>query len=215
MTTTRERKQNKVERLRGWADTRAARANAVFKQNERYTTDHAFNTQPGHIPFRAKIIRQEDNAFRSLDKARGMTARAAGIEDQLDKAIYSDDPDAAEALTARIAELEAKRDGMKARNAAYRAEHKTELKTLTAYGRDQVLPHASYTMTNLTANIARNKKRLAELASPRKFHGLIVRYGGPCDTCGKTLEKGDWAGYSREDKALRCAECYQKPGGSE
>ena len=43
-------------------------------------------------------------------------SKAAGIRDQLDRSVYSDDPDAAERLRDRIARREAKRDRMKAIN---------------------------------------------------------------------------------------------------
>jgi hypothetical protein len=52
---------------------------------------------------------------------------------------------------------------VKADNAAFRKEHRAELKTMTAYQRDMAMPHRGYVTTNLTANIARNKKRLEEL----------------------------------------------------
>lgn len=45
----RERREARADRLRGWADTRTARATAALKIGESYRGDHAFNTQPGHI----------------------------------------------------------------------------------------------------------------------------------------------------------------------
>ena len=92
-----------------WADKRETRANQVFESNRPITSDWAFNTQPGHIPMRARIIAQEDRAFESLRKADDMRRRAAGIQAAADGAIYSDDPDAIEQLEAKIARLEAER----------------------------------------------------------------------------------------------------------
>ena len=96
-------------------------------------------------------------------KAEEMRSRAANIERAADRAIYSDDPDAIEALTARIAGLEAQRDGRKARNAAFREEHRAELKAMTPYQRSETVPFPAYSIANVTADIARNKKRLAAL----------------------------------------------------
>lgn len=161
--TCRDRREAKAERLRGWAAQRETSAAAVFAANEPFTSDYAFNTQPGHFPLRSRVIASEDRAYESLSKARDMSARADSIEAQAAHAIYSDDPDAIEALQARIAKLATQRDQIKAENAAYRKEHSAELKALTAYGRDQALPHPSWELTNLTADIARNKKRVMQL----------------------------------------------------
>ena len=125
--TYRDRREARADRLRGWAGKREQRAEAVFRAGEQFSGDHAFNSQPGHIPLRARLIAREDRAFESLGKAESMRSRADGIEGQLEKSIYDDDPDAVEQLRERIARLEAERDAAKARNAAYRKEHKAEL----------------------------------------------------------------------------------------
>src|SRR3989304_4910642 len=105
--TYRERRLQKAERLREWAAKRTVQAQATFKANEPFTTDHAFNAQPGHIPLRSRIIAREDRAHESLAKANSMASRAANIEAAADRAIYSDDPNAIEQLETRIASLEA------------------------------------------------------------------------------------------------------------
>jgi hypothetical protein len=161
--TYRDRREARADRLRGWAGTREARAEAVFKAGEPFTSDIAFNTQPGHIPFRAKLIAREDRAYESIVKAASMRSRADGIEGQLANAIYEDDPDAVEQLRARIARLETERDAAKAVNAAYRKEHKAELKAMTLYQRDQALPYPGYHFQNLSGNLSRQRARLARL----------------------------------------------------
>src|SRR5438874_1408018 len=88
--TYRERRERRAERLRGWAETRQANAATVFKAGEPFTSDIAFNTQPGHIPFRARLIAREERAYESTRKAASMESRADGIESQLAGAIYSD-----------------------------------------------------------------------------------------------------------------------------
>ncbi|MHB8394623.1 MAG: DUF3560 domain-containing protein, partial [Candidatus Dormibacteria bacterium] len=119
-TTYRERREAKADRLRRWAEKRETAAGAVLAAHEIYRGDVAFNTQPGRIPLRSRVIAQDARAFESLQKAASMTSRADGIESQLEGAIYSDDPDAIEQLRARIADLEAERDRIKAFNATCR-----------------------------------------------------------------------------------------------
>lgn len=214
--TYRERREQRAERLRGFAATRVSRATATLKADEVYTTDHAFNTQPGHIPIRAKVIAREDRAFASLSKAAEMTGRAAGIEQQLDESIYSDDLDAIERLEQRIVELEAERDRRKGLNAEYRAAHRSELKAMTAYERSQAVPYPTYSLTNLSGNIGRQKKRLEELrvtkaivAAGGRGNGRIIgsRYAGVCADCGRTIEKGSqivWYRLTREATHTAC-----------
>lgn len=138
--TYRERRERRAERLRGWAVARQREAGATLDHIHRtYGGDVAFNTQPGHIPERARVIAREDRAFASLRKADGMESRAAGIESQLEHAIYSDDPDAIERLRERIADLEAERAAIKAR------------------------PHEAYELSNLSGNLRRQRERLEHL----------------------------------------------------
>jgi len=169
--TYRDRREARAERLRGWAEAREQRAAAVLKAGEPYTSDLAFSTQPGHIPFRARLITREDQAYESQRKAASMQSRADGIEGQLAGAIYEDDPDAIEQLRARIARLEAERDAAKAANAAYRQAHKAELKAMTSYQRDQAMPYPGYHFANLSGNLSRQRARLARLERAAKAGG--------------------------------------------
>jgi hypothetical protein len=104
-----------------------------------------------------------------------MSSRAAGIEAQLAGAIYSDDENAVEALQARIAGLEAERDRIKAYNATCRkgspdpsildTKQKRDLASVMRHSSYQCKGGAfpSYGLTNLSANINRNRKRLEQL----------------------------------------------------
>jgi hypothetical protein len=177
VSTYRERREAKAERLRGWAGKRQTQAEAVFKSHEVYRGDTAFNTQPGHIPLRARVNRQDERAYESLQKAQRMESRASGIESQLAGAIYSDDPDAIPALEARIATLEARRERIKADNAAFRqafkesGRPKTEMPRPWAGGKlgGHTL-HADFELKNLSGDIKRNRDRLEQLrraAGPR------------------------------------------------
>ena len=161
--TYRDRREARAERLQEWAGKREERAAAVFKAGEPFTSDYAFNTQPGHIPFRARLIAREDRAHESVAKAASMRSRADGIEGQLAASIYDDDPDAVEQLRARIARLEAERDAAKAVNAAYRKEHKAELAAMGPYERNQAMPYPGYHFENLSGNLSRQRARLARL----------------------------------------------------
>lgn len=196
MTTYRERKEAKAERLQDYAAKRERDAAAVFKANEPHTRDWAFITQPGHIPIRAKIIAQEDRAHESIAKAAEMTGRAAGIEHQLATSIYSDDEDAVERLTERIDGLEAERARVKVYN-GLRRKRKSE----TGEGIDedaaaaeltdddkaallQIIefqPYAckfgtfpAYHLQNLGGNINRQKQRLEQM----KRGAAIIEAGG-------------------------------------
>lgn len=173
--TYRERRLAKADRLREWAAKREVRATAVFKAGEVYHGDHAFNTQPGHIPERARLIAREDRAYESLQKAHSMESRANGIETAAEHAIYSDDHDAVERLQERIATLEAERERVKAYNLSCRKGAR-DLSLLTEDEKRVLLsclqfqPYAckngqfpAYHLSNLNGNIARQRKRLETL----------------------------------------------------
>lgn len=173
--TRRERLERKIERRQDWAANRRRQANAVFTRNEPFTRDIAFNTQPGHIPLRARIIRQEDRAFQSLQVADHHDSKAAGLQAQLDRSIYSDDSDAIVALEERIAEREAERERMVLVNKLWRKQDapaladlginleslNQKLKDAGAYFGKQ--PHMPYELSNLGGRITADKKRLEVL----------------------------------------------------
>ena len=176
--TYRERREARAERLRGWADKRETASAATFKSHEVYRGDNAFNTQPGHIPERARVIAQTDRAVASLRKAEGMESRASNIESQLDHAIYSDDPDAAEALKVRIAGLEAERARIKAFNASCRKgqpdralldeDQRASLRVseeLCAWQLGKNGAYPPYATANLSGKISANRKRLAGMVA--------------------------------------------------
>jgi hypothetical protein len=170
--TRRERLERKLERRQQWAESREAKASAVLDHRPAYASDWAFITQPGHIPARAKLIAAEDRAFENLKVAEHHQSKAAGLAQQLDKAIFSDDSDAVEAIEERIRDNEAKRERMRKVNAMYR---KGDAAGLAALGlsldnlraevarleswQDQQ-PYAKYQLSNLGGRISSDKKRL-------------------------------------------------------
>lgn len=174
--TYRERRERRAERLRRWADKRQTDAAATLARDEHYRNDHAFTFQPGHIPERARVIARADRAFASMRKADQMAARAASIDSQVSAAIYSDDHDAIEQLTARIARLESERDRKKAINREIRkgdgwsaritppltTDERTDLTTLAQVGQFRN-GFPAYVFQNLSGNITRQRQRLARL----------------------------------------------------
>jgi len=120
--TTRERIEKRLERRRQWAEKRREHAAALLERNAPFRGDIAFNTQPGHIPERARVIAREDRAIEHEKMAQHHESKADGLEHELETCIFSDDPDAVQELEAKAAALEAQRDRAKAINAAWKHE---------------------------------------------------------------------------------------------
>lgn len=200
--TRRERLEAKLEKRREWAEGRTAKANALFARGDKYRGDVAFNTQPGHIPERARIIAATDRAFENRAMAAHHVSKAAGLVDQLEGSIFSDDVDAVERLEAKVAELEAKRDRMKARNAAYRKgleafaafegctlEQATKRRELIEAGYSWCRqPHPGYELTNLGATIRNAKKRIEDVK--RRQARTAAAEAAPAGVV--VLSSGDW-----------------------
>lgn len=169
--TTRERRLARAARREEWAEGRAAKAIAAEASASR---------DAEHIPFGQPILvghhsegrarRDHDRITRGYQRAGEHAAmaeeharKADNIRRAVDAAIYDDDPDVIERLTEKLAALEARREAMKAANAAFRKAHRGELAAMSAYERGQALPHPAFELTNLTGNIGRTRKRLQRL----------------------------------------------------
>jgi len=74
-----ESADRKAERLDGWAEKRRTKAADLERANDPYRGDHAFNTQPGHIPERVRAIRRTKKAWEHSSKAAEMEAKASGL----------------------------------------------------------------------------------------------------------------------------------------
>ena len=211
--TYRERREARAERLRGWAATRNTDATQTLDGiRERYRGDHAFNTQPGHIPERARVNAREDHAFESMQKAESMDSKAASIESATDRAIYMDDSDAKERLEEKIATLETERDRRKAVNMESR-KHKGSKEEFVAWLETTAEPRdraeflalismyqgsirwAKYDLTNIGGTITKERKRLAILQNPQPQRSRVIlcRYTGTCGECGATISEGQQA----------------------
>lgn len=202
--TRRERLERKLELRQDWAAKRTAKANVVFEKAEHYRGDHAFNTQPGHIPERARLIKAEDRAFADMDMAKHHESCAKGIETALDKSIFSDDSDAVEALEQRIAEREAEREQMKLVNKLYRkgdaaglAAIGKDLEQMRARLKDQLswmqVPYPAYELSNLGGRITADRKRLEYIKQQSARKAKAEESPN-----GVTVETGEnWNGYCR------------------
>lgn len=120
----RERRLARADRLRGWADKRAAKSAAAFT-GARRALDGIEPGQPilvGHHSekrHRAALDRHDSRmrqGFDSQELASSMNSRADNIEAAAASAIYSDDVDAVDRLREKIAGLDAERERIKAVN---------------------------------------------------------------------------------------------------
>lgn len=218
MSTTRERREARAERLREWSAGREEKGAAASAQAAAIADMIPFG-QPILVGHHSEGRARRDQAriesgmragYENQQKAEEMARRADNIEKMNAAAIYTDDEDAAERLTAKIEAETAKRDRMKTANAEFRKANKEALKGKTAYERSCALPYAGYEITNLTANIGRMRKRLEGLgaARERQAAGRIItaRFAGKCADCGAGIEQGQQIRYSRADGA-RCTDC--------
>jgi len=186
----RERLERKIERREAWAASREAKAAAAFTGARESVAGIPFG-QPilvGHHSERRHraALERHDSRMRAgmenEDMANHHASKAAGLAAQLERSIYSDDDNAAEALAARIADLEAQRDRItaynkSARQAAKRGDQHGDLNILDEKQRAELLntlrvcpyhiqpgaPMPSYVLSNLSGNIKRNKDRLEQI----------------------------------------------------
>lgn len=235
--TRRERLEAKAERRREWAESRTKKASALRAVGSEYRHDWAFITQPGHIPARAAMNRRDEKAYEHSKMAEHHEQKAAGLEQQLERSIFSDDADAIEQLKAKLAKLEAKRDRMKAYNAAARKAAKLGTRPpmeqffppderaeivrtfeLCPYHIKPGLPLPPYYTTNLGAEIRRAKQRIEEVKARQERTAEAEAAPG-----GVTIERHEsvnWCRVTFADKpdreildALRAAS-YRWGGGS-
>lgn len=188
--TTREKLERKAERRNEWAESRREASNAAFA-SARETASNIPLAQPILVGHHSEskmrnlyngIARKMDAGCESAKIADLHASKAVGIQQQLDRCIFSDDPDAVEAIQARIAELEEKQEKMKAANKICRNTKTTEVEKSEALRelfhrisdesiRDMLHPEYSYekpgfpayALANNSGNIARLKKRVKEV----------------------------------------------------
>ncbi len=142
----RERAERRAARLSATAEAQFAAARAETAQiplGQPILVGH--HSERRH---RAALERADRKGRAAVETARA-AERARGAVALAGRSISSDDPEALEALSAKLAALEAKRDAIKASN---RARREADGEGVPAYA-----------LANLGANIRRVRQRIAEL----------------------------------------------------
>lgn len=240
--TTRERRERRAEQREEWAASRAAKSTAAYAK-VKAIGDMIPMGQPilvGHHSegrHRRDADRIDSGMRASIDHDRMAdrhASAAAEIRAQLDVSIYSDDPDAIERLTEKLAGLEAERARIKAFNAAVRKAKKVtpdatahlddaqraDLAStakacpafLGSYGQ-----FPSYVLSNLSGNIKRTRDRIAllERQAARAEQGLptrviFARRDGRCPACHGPITAGERIGkFDDEWRHEKCPEGEQ------
>jgi hypothetical protein len=216
----------RADRLEEWAGTNSAKSSAAYAGAKRIA-DQIPMGQPilvGHHSergHRRDIARIDSGMSASIElgrKADRQVSSAAEIRAQADRAIYSDDADAIERLTAKLAEMEAERDAIKAKRAAVRKAGGAALRALSGWDREQVMRDAGapqYAITNLGGRITAARQRIEQLQR-EKVQGprdrmITARFASSCEDCGAAIEKGSMIRYNRQQGA-RCASCPTEGG---
>ncbi len=101
-TYRQEARDSKAARYEEWAAKRREKAAAVFKADSWAHGNTAFNTQPGRIPERERMIARHERQYESLDKAESMEAKAEALRRPV--AVKGDAERRREALTAKVLE---------------------------------------------------------------------------------------------------------------
>jgi hypothetical protein len=217
--TRRERAEARLERRREWAEGWREKAAAAYAVGDPYRGDIAFNTQPGHIPARARVIAATERSFEHSAMAEHHEAKAAGTERMLKHTIFSDDDNAVEALRAKIDRMKATVEKMKAANKIVR-KHKEDrrggLWPLMALGFTEEQAHKlfepdfagrvgfpTYALTNDGANIRRMEARIVEIERNRQHQAQAEASGGVVIEGNGPTEFGDWVRITFAEKPER------------
>ena len=216
--TRRERMEARLERRRTWAAGRTAKSAAAFEGAHKIVENIPLG-QPilvGHHSekrHRRDIDRMGSLMDKGVESAKMAThheSKAAGIEAALDHSIFSDDPDALDALREKIAGLKAEGDRCKAINKEIRKgegfEARLLAKGLTMTDREKkvllsVAAHQpyycvkgfpvfpGYHLTSISAGIRRAEERIRAIKSRNAQvakaeatpDGILVEACGPQD----------------------------------
>jgi hypothetical protein len=191
-----ERKQARIERLRAGADRLRSEGNArlssarkiaeIIPLGQPILIGH--HSEGRHRRDLAKINANYDKGFEAIKKAEELASRASFAERS--RAISSDDPNAPDAIKAKIERIEKLVSEMKACNALIRkakgdSAKGIELLCASGYGfsREQAadllkpdfagrIGFAPYELTNRGAEVRRLKKRLIVLEHAEKLQAL-------------------------------------------
>ncbi|NTU68946.1 MAG: DUF3560 domain-containing protein [Chlorobiaceae bacterium] len=197
-------KQNRIDRLTGRAEKKAAASDAAYNASKRLADQIPFG-QPilvgHHSEKRARrdADRIGNYATKSVEldrEAKSLAARAAAAESNC--TISSDDPDAIEALREKLAKLEEVQEMMKAANKIIQRKPKNEatsekIEKLVALGFKEAtavklfegarweIGFQGFQLSNNNAKINATKKRIEELEragsieySRKEYEGFAV-----------------------------------------
>lgn len=213
--TRRERLEARAAKREQWAQGRTTKAAAAWNAGD-------LREERSGIPLGQPVIsghHSERRHRRAIDKAHAAMDRAVGhekmashhaqaassIRTALDRSIFSDDPDAVEALEAKLAGLEAQRAEIKAVNALLRKNKDDEAAKVRARAVSRfVEPNGTvpaYKARNLGGEITRCRKRIAEVKARAAKVAKAEAAGGCVVTCGGG--SGDWCSVTFAEKPER------------
>ena len=186
--TRRERKENKIEQRREWAEKRAKKADQEYKTGKALGETIPLgqpilighHSEKSHRNAIKKLHGYADRALENDKMKEHHLSTAARIQTQLDTTIFSDDPDAIEQLQKKLARLEALRSRIKEINKAIKDKvdielteaEKKELDSLQKVWGSRSFP--AYTLTNLGGRIRDIKKRIESLATKKKRYVTLA-----------------------------------------
>jgi len=75
----KERADRRAKQLENWAYNKEKKAKQIEDSWPDFIHDIAFNTQPGHIPFRARIIKQQEKVFQLREEAKRLREKAKNV----------------------------------------------------------------------------------------------------------------------------------------
>lgn len=204
--TRRERLEAKLQKREEWAESRRKKADSAQLQFHNAVASLPPFGEPIKIGHHSE--KRHRAAFDKCDRALGKmvehsdmanhhASKAGGLADQLDSSIYSDDPDAIEAIQAKVREIDAECARMVACNKAFKKSNgapgwakaagmndeeatKAEaawdrLKSICPYEHQ---PYPAYALSNRRANARRLTKRIGEIEARNKRQQTAEDAGG-------------------------------------
>jgi molybdenum cofactor biosynthesis enzyme len=193
--TRRERIEARLERRQEWATKRASKANTAFNAAHKLADGIPLG-QPILVGHHSERHARRDAERISNGMSRGCehskmadehTSKARGLAIQLDRTVFSDDPNAIEALEARITVNETKASLYTAINKAWR---KGGRDAVAAVAGDKIADRAAETMgqcpylkgpldtTNLRARIRADKDRIKQVMTQQARTAEAEAAGG-------------------------------------
>lgn len=85
MEAKAERAEERADRYDEYAQNAARRADSLSSGYRKFSQDIAFMTQPGHIPFRERIIRQYERSWEESNKAQHFKGEAGRLREVADR----------------------------------------------------------------------------------------------------------------------------------